>query len=264
MKKYITILFLLCAFISKAQRFFFSANNNEAGRVVQSQLAPMVASGLIQNLDANNTLSYSGTGNTWYDIVGSNNGTITGASFTRSGEVSYFNFPTASVASYVNAPVPKTTSMTFNIWAKANAVPVSNSMLFNTGNSGTGPDFFFAGTGLYWNIWDSYSTPYNNISNTNLNHTTIVTNTNWHNYTVTVDATNSNTKFYFDGVFMGTSGYWSPTRSSTNNFYLGGAGLGDNSWNFIGGISVFHSYNRALSASEVNTNFNALKSRFGY
>jgi hypothetical protein len=261
MKKSLTILLAFCVFSLNAQKVFFSANNNETNRVVQSQAPPLITAGLIQNLDANLTNSYNGSGNIWTDIVGGNNGTIVGGTFTTSGGVSFFNFPTASVASYVSAPVTKSTSMTFNIWAKSNTVPVPNAMLFNVGNSGSGPDFFFAGTGFYWNIWDSYNTPYNDINNVVLNHTTIVTNTNWHNYTVTVDVTNSNTKFYFDGVWMGTSAYRSPANN--NSLYLGGAGAGDNSWNFLGGISCFHTYNRALSAAEVSSNFKALKARYG-
>lgn len=90
-----------------------------------------------------------------------------------------------------------------------------------------------------------------------------MTNTNWHNYTITVDATNSNTKLYFDGVFQGTSNYQSPLRSSATAFYLGSAGAGDTGWNFIGGIAAFLSYNRVLNQAEITTNFNATKSRYG-
>ena len=264
MKKYFTILIAFCSFNSNAQKAFFGSHNNEVTKTVQSALAPyIISNGLVVNLDANYSNSYNGIGATWYDIAGSNNGTIVGGTFVNSGGVGYFNFQTASVASYVSVPHTKTASMTFSVWAKSTSVPVPNSMLFNSGVSPNGPDFFFAGTGFYWNVWDSYSTPYNDNSNNILNHTTIVTNTNWHNYTITVDAAANNTKLYFDGVFKGTSSYWTPLKSSATAFYLGGAGAGDNGWNFIGGISVFHSYNRVLSATEVTTNFNALKSRFG-
>jgi hypothetical protein len=225
--------------------------------------ATVITSGLIQSLDANNTTSYGGTGTTWTDIIGGNNGTITGATFTTSGGVSFFNFPTASVSSYVSAPLTKTTSMTFNVWAKINTIPVPNCMLFNAGAAGSGPDLFFENTALSWNVWDGSSTAFKN-GGVNINTTTVVGNTNWHNYTICVDAGSTNVKFYFDGVLVGTSGYWSPIRSTSTPLYIGGAGAGDNSWNWIGGISIFQSYNRALTASEVNTNFNALKARFGY
>jgi hypothetical protein len=264
LKKIATILLAFCVFNLNAQKAFFGSQNNEPARVVQSALAPFIISnGLVVNLDANYSNSYSGTGAIWYDIAGSNNGTITGGTFVNAGGVSFFNFLNLNVASYVSVSHTKTASMTFSVWAKSNSVPVPNSMLFNAGVSGSGPDFFIVGTNFLWNTWDAYNTPYKDNNNVDLNHNLIVTNINWHNYTVVVDAVANNTKFYFDGVFKGTSNYWTPLRSSATAFYLGGAGAGDNSWNFIGGISVFHSYNRVLSANEVATNFNALKSRFG-
>jgi len=261
MKKYITILFLLLVLISNAQRGIFGSHNNERTRFIQSSLAAtVITSGLIQNLDANNSTSYGGTGNIWTDIVGGNNGAITGGTFTTSGGVSFFNFPTAGVPSYVSAPLTKTTSMTFNIWAKGNSATVPGCMLFNAGLAGVGPDLFFSGGFIYWNVWDGGNTPFRDAGNATVS-TSIAANTNWHNYTVVVDAVGNNAKLYFDGVWMGTSTYRSPTASTA--LYIGSAGLNDASWNWLGGISIFQSYNRALTATEVNSNFNALKSRFG-
>lgn len=265
MKKLFFVLFLFCSFATNAQKAVFGSHNNELTRVVQSQLAAtLITSGLLQNFDANNTSSYGGSGSTWTNLVGGNNGTIVGGTFTTSGGVSFFNFPTAGVASYVSAPIAKTASMTFNVWARANAIPLSNRMLFNAGVSPTGPDVFFENTAISWNIWDGSTTSFKNSSNVNINSTTIIGNTNWHNYTFVIDASANNAKFYFDGVLVGTAGYWSPIRSTATDLYIGGAGAGDNAWNWIGGISIFQSYNRALSATEVTNNFNALKSRFGF
>jgi hypothetical protein len=262
-KKSLTIFLFFCAFNSTAQKAFFGSHNNEVTKVVQSQLAAtLISLGLIQNLDANNSTSYGGTGNTWTDIAGSNHGNIVGGTFTTSGGVSFFNFLTASVASYVSAPVAKSTSMTFNIWAKANSVPVPGCMLFNTGLAGTGPDLFLYASNVYWNVWDAGGTPFLNASSVVVSNTTMIANTNWHNYTVVVDATSNNTKLYFDGIWKGTSAYKSSATSS--DLYIGSAGLNDTGWNWIGGISSFQTYSRALTATEVNTNFNAMKSRFGY
>lgn len=267
MKKYFTILIAFCSFNSNAQKAFFSSHNNAVTRVVQSQLAATVVSnGLIQYFDANNSSSYGGSGNIWTDIVGGNNGSIVGGTFTTSGGVSFFNFPTAGVASYVSAPVAKTASMTFNVWAKGNSATVPGCMLFNAGLAGVGPDLFFSGGGIYWNVWDGGGTPFRDAGNATVS-TSIAANTNWHNYTVVVDAVGNNAKLYFDGVWMGTSTYRAPTSSTA--LYIGSAGLNsslvnDLTWNWLGGISIFQTYSRALSAAEVTTNFNALKSRFGF
>ena len=177
LKKTLTIILFFCSFNLNAQKAFFSSHNNEVTRVVQSQLAAKVISlGLIQNLDANNSASYGGSGNIWTDLAGTNHGSIVGGTFTTSGGVSFFNFPTAGVASYVSAPLPKTTSMTFNIWARANTVPIPNCMLFNAGVSPSGPDLFFENTVISWNIWDGSITSFKNGA-VNVNSTTMIGNT---------------------------------------------------------------------------------------
>ena len=267
MKKYITILLGFCAFNSTAQKAFFGSQNTEPSRFVQSTLAAkVITTGLIQNLDANNSTSYGGSGNIWTDLAGTNHGSIVGGTFTTSGGVSFFNFPTANVPSYVSAPLAKTPSMTFSIWAKGNSATVPGCMLFNAGFAAVGPDLFFSGGGIYWNVWDGGNTPFRDALNATVS-TSIAANTNWHNYTVVVDEAGNNAKLYFDGVWMGTSAYRSPTASTA--LFIGSAGINsgginDASWNWLGGISIFQSYNRALSASEVTANFNALKSRFGF
>lgn len=223
----------------------------------------IVSNGLIQNLDASNQTSYPGSGSTWYDIVGSNNGAITGGTYSNALGVTYFNFNTKTANCYVSAPLTKTTSMTFNVWAKVSSVTQYSCMLFNAGPVGSGPDLFFYNSKIFWNTWDSESSPFVNSNNTNVSTVTMIPNVNWHNYTVVVDAAANNTKLYFDGALMGTAPYWSPTRSSPTDLIIGGAGLNDFGWNWLGGIASFQSYNRALTASEVTTNFNALKTRFG-
>jgi hypothetical protein len=269
LKKTLAIILFFCSFKLNAQRAVFGSHNNEPSRVVQSALSPnIIANGLIVHLDANNNSSYAGSGSTWTNLVGANNGTIVGASYTNSGGVSFFTFPTTGVT-HVSIPHTKTASMTFSVWAKVNTIPAGNMMLFNAGvaGGGGGPNFLLASNFVLWNIWDSFNTPFKDGTNTNLDHRNIISNFGWHNYTIVAD-NDINIKFYYDGVLMGTSTYWSPIRSSATAFYLGGAGLNssgtsDNIWNFNGGIAAFLSYNRVLTQSEITANFNATKSRYG-
>ncbi|MFC4232297.1 beta strand repeat-containing protein, partial [Parasediminibacterium paludis] len=207
----------------------------------------VVTSGLIQNLDANKTASYAGTGSTWYDISGNNNnGTLNSAVFASNSGFSYFNLSNT----YISAPVSKNSSMTYNVWAKANnSLTNTNVMLFNAGNPGSGPDLFFTSL-ISWNIWDSNNSPF--LVNSQSVSPSII-DQNWHNYTVVVDAIANNAKLYLDGVLKGTATYH---ISSSNNLFIGGGG--DGSWSWNGAVSSFQTYNRALSASEVTTNYNAL------
>jgi len=65
MKKFFTILFIFSALISNAQHTMFSSNNNYLAPVGPPAL---VNAGLILNLDAGNSSSYSGSGTRWTDL----------------------------------------------------------------------------------------------------------------------------------------------------------------------------------------------------
>ena len=55
-------------------------------------LKSQVTSGLVLHLDARDTNSYSGSGNTWNDLSGNNyNATINGATFNSNGKYFYFD-----------------------------------------------------------------------------------------------------------------------------------------------------------------------------
>ena len=74
MKKIFTLLLLLSAFVSHAQRTMFTSQNNYVAPVAPASL---VTTGLVLNLDAGNSASYAGTGTTWTDLSGrGNNGTL--------------------------------------------------------------------------------------------------------------------------------------------------------------------------------------------
>ena len=73
MKNLLTLLFLLLACSTFAQRALFSRNN----KYVKPPGPPtLVATGLVLNLDAGDAAGYPGNGNTWNDLSGSNHGTL--------------------------------------------------------------------------------------------------------------------------------------------------------------------------------------------
>jgi len=73
MKKIIAVIFLLSAFVSSAQRTMFSAKNNFVAPSIVNQTSIGNTIGLVLYLDADNSTSYPGSGNTWFDISGSSN-----------------------------------------------------------------------------------------------------------------------------------------------------------------------------------------------
>ena len=148
---------------------------------------------------------------------------------------------------YVNAPVTKTASCTFSCWAKS--TDVNGRMLFNAGPSGSGPDLFFYDAKIIWNTWDGDSNPF-------VSTPASVTDGNWHYYVVVNDAS-SNAKLYYDGELLGTATY--KNASANTNLTIGG---NTDTYMWDGSISNFQLHNKALTAAEVQQNYNATKGRY--
>ena len=205
----------------------------------------VITDGIVLGLDAANTRSYGGSGTTWTDLIGSNNGTLTNGptySSDRGGAIVF-----DGTDDYVNAPVTKTASCTFSCWAKS--TNVNSRMLFNAGPDGNGPDLFFIDNKIVWNIWDSDSNPFASTPAS-------VTDGNWHYYVVVNDAS-SDAKLYYDGELLGTANY--RNASANTNLTIGG---NTNTYQWNGSISNFMLHNKVLTAAEVEENYNALKVRF--
>mgnify|MGYP003330312100 CR=1 FL=1 len=95
----------------------------------------IITDGLILHLDAGNTDSYSGSGNTWSDISGNNNhGTLNGPTFVNSG-LKHFVFngsddvTTLNLSSYSN--------LTFEFWFYDNRTSGQRDLLTYNGDSGS-------------------------------------------------------------------------------------------------------------------------------
>jgi hypothetical protein len=143
MKKYLTLFFLFVTLTSNAQRTMFGWQNYYVAPSIPFQAPTLVQNGLIQNLDASDPAFYAGSGSIWLDLAGNNNGTITGASYIISNSVGYFDINTKTANCHISAPLTKTNSTTFNVWAKVGALIQHQCMLFNAGPVGSGPDLFF-------------------------------------------------------------------------------------------------------------------------
>jgi hypothetical protein len=83
----------------------------------------------------------------------------------------------------------------------------------------------------------------------------------WHHYVATYN--NGAKSIYLNGNLVGTQTYTGPGDFSNTNNVLIGRRFNDASRSLRGDVSVAKIYNRALSAAEVQQNFNALRSRYG-
>jgi hypothetical protein len=141
------------------------------------------------------------------------------------------------------------TSNTVSIWFNHNS---GNGGLFETtqsnGQNRTGSPYMFIGA--YSGLNKTYNDP------SGYSPTAAYTLNTWSN--LTVCNSGSTQTIYLNGVYQTTKSIYS-FSGYNDKINIGSAYPG---W-FYGKISMVHAYNRALTVSEITTNFDTLKSRYG-
>ena len=234
--------------------------------------------GLLIYVDPSNNKSYPRSGNVVYDLMGNSNITMNGTTSVVSGSISGSNLI-----------VP---FMSLTGTGSANFGSFSNNSIFNNvvncscefvalwGTLGTGgPDtlfsnesarFYVCATGA-GNLGGLVRGSVTQVEGTFTGNGVVTTNT-WYHIVFTVDFT-SNFLMYRNGVLVGSTslanvgGNWANPTGATTGAYqpaLGSrySGYGTPGTKMTGGIGLFKFYNRALTATEINQNYNSLKPRF--
>ncbi len=263
MKKLFTILLLLFAFISNAQRTMFGSNNNY---VVPVGPPVLVTAGLVLNLDAGNSSSYIGSGNNWNDLSENNNtGTLTNGPIFNSANGGSIVFDGIDdVISFGNILNMGLNSWTMSCWVKFD------------GGSGTigimGKTSYRSNMGRYSIYVDNdHINAFFQPATNSLIATPIAPylDNKFHNIVLSINRT-SMMYLYVDGISVGTpidvSGTSSINLNNSDNFYIGSYASSDGQnplYFFKGNVGQVSIYERALASSEVTNNFNVLKTRFG-
>lgn len=217
--------------------------------------APIVTDGLVFYVDAGNDNSYPGSGTTWSDLVGGNDGTLTNGPTYDSGNGGGIVFDGTNdyiALSEGGLSFPNDSAdFTLSVFIKANQGDISSQGVFQQSDGG--------GTGRTW-IGVSADTDrfYSYLGASRLELTSITVSDNTI-YNVILK--------YESGVLhIGYNGTWhqSSTRSidenCTGDFILGSGKSG--SLPMEGNIYTVSIYDKALSSAEVLQNYNALKNRF--
>ena len=234
--------------------------------------------GLILNLDAGNSSSYPGSGNTWFDLSSSNvdgelkNGasyaSADGGSLSFDGNNDFVQFGTSG-ANLING----LSELTLEVWFKADGTNNDRGLIRPDSNSDTDSGFSLrydqfggSGGGSYL-IKAGFGTEDNGNASTVLESSSFIqTSGTWTCIAVTCDVGTS-IALYKNGALdtptnVSTGG---STVSGCNNFYIGiGPTIpfsGDPYWD--GNISIVRIYNRLLTAGEIAGNYNAVKGRYG-
>jgi hypothetical protein len=203
--------------------------------------------------DQNSNNRYQGRN--WFDLSGNNNsGSIINGPSLNNDAYGSFNFN--GINSYINLGASSAfnlTNLSLSVWFKT--TKTSNQILI--GKSYT--------TSYYLNVAPN-ATPSNSsfslwTSFHELNATGITTlgDGNWHNIVATMSGTTKTT--YFDGLQVAT-GTGTIPNTDAYNVIIGNSGNPNVSFPFSGSISTVQIYNRALSAAEVQQNYNQYKTRF--
>jgi hypothetical protein len=262
MKKLLTLLIIFSTFIVNAQRTMFSGQNNYV-EPIGAIVTPIITNGLTFNVDAANLSSYSGTGNFWNDLSGSNHIKFySNSSYNVNVNPTYSNDGGGSLIttgifgkSINNSGISGAAPRSFEAWVKFNSI-AGNSVM-SIGNSPC--NSLFELMSYQNNIIDHISCGY-------LPSSTILSTNTWYNVIITYDGAN-NHFIYINGVQVATSssfnGPYSTLTTLNTPIYIGTAVT--TTWGaFDGKIAVLRIYNRAITPAEVISNFNAIKSRFGF
>jgi hypothetical protein len=204
-------------------------------------------SGLVLALDAGNTKSYPGSGTTWTDLSGNGNtGTLVNGVGYNSGNLGSLVFDGTN--DYITSTFSTTSgqAVTYTGW------------LYSTETTTTSRNFVDSAIGrpmIWWNT--SGQIEFDAAFYT----TTTVYRNQWVYVALSKPSGSSSASYYVNGVLVGTgSAYTTPALTPTW-FRRVSRGASGNTWK--GNASNVQVYNRALTAQEIQQNFNATKSRFG-
>lgn len=228
------------------------------GGALRKDSDSMVKSGLVVFLDAGDTDSYPGSGNSWYDLSGNgNDGTlIDGPVYNSSGGGCLsFGSPTTTKVSLSTSDYGSD-SFTISMWFNCDSLPTTYHMLLGASN-------YSGATGIGHYLYSDTIRTWVSGTTVNIyNSGSILSAGTWYNLDI-VREYGVAWKWYLNGNLINTytSDYLTTNYISPNSYI--GNHYNSASYPFYGKVSVLRAYNRALSASEVLQNYNALKARYG-
>lgn len=226
----------------------------------------IVETNLFMHLDA---ADY--TSGTWNDkTVNGNNATINGATWSSTdGGI----FDLDGVNDTISIPHKSSLSLitsgqrTIQVWVKFDALPASNTQgqpVFGKLSSGFSFDGYWGGlfsnTGNTRVVTNGASTQ--RITTSTSNPVAIDT---WYLYTFIsqITGTSNTTKVYINETEVSSTAHGTDSISESNTLYLGYIGTGVGSPYLNGKVGACYFYTSGLSASDISTNYNATKSKYG-
>lgn len=213
----------------------------------------IVTDGLILCLDAGNRKSYSGSGTVWIDLSGNNNNfsLVNGTSFSNQNQGTFLLDGSNDVISISNPiNIPNTnSSFSADIWFNTYTTSSTRQILF-CGSDGNSFQIEIRSNTLRMGRWGGGI-----LVNSNITPSTFT----WYHCAVSTNGTINS--IYINGNLI-NSNSGGAQSGTVSRIVMGSYLLNGVNEQFNGLISNVKMYNRALSASEILQNYNALKGRF--
>ena len=217
----------------------------------------IVRDGLTLYLDAANIKSYSGSGTVWNDLSKTkvNASLVNGPTYNTSNLGSILFDNVNDIATVTHSSSHLSTSGTIIFWAKPLSDGTSNvCRLINKSNDSVG-------TGGY-NVAMNNNTLLLRVNAGTLAGTLDLSNyySKWSQYTFSWNSANKGSIYINDVLDVSGALGATVTMTTTNPLYIGN--IADLTRTFDGNISIVQYYNRQLSFTEIQQNFNAVRGRY--
>jgi Concanavalin A-like lectin/glucanases superfamily len=235
----------------------FEIANNANWISAQNKKPQIVTNGLVLNLDAGDPQSYKGSGTVWTDLSGNgNNGTLTNGPTYNSGNGGSIVFDGVDDYAKNDTPNLPTGNVTATICAWVYVLTIVNSWqgFVGWGNTSTGQSAL-----LDMNNGNLAFSTWGGLGSQDLISSYTVPLNAW-KYVVG-SISNMNINLYVDGINVLSSQISSTPNVTSTNLRIATTDYPGRYLNTR--ISSCKIYNRALSATEIQQNFNATRGRFG-
>ena len=201
--------------------------------------------------------------NKWNDLSGNNNGTLVNGPTYNSGYIVFDGVNDSVTATISNFFTSFSEQITIETW-----IYVPSSATWNNANEGVivGRGNYSGSHGLFRSLTNNQVKAYFRQSGATygaVSASGTITRDAW--YQCVAVWTGSSAQVFINGNLIQTSSGVLGLTTSNEAFVIGGnnTGGGATASYFTGNISNVKIYNRALSADEIQQNFNALRNRFG-
>jgi hypothetical protein len=217
----------------------------------------IITNGLIFYFDAKNIKSYSRSGTTCIDLLGSSTTgeTVNSPTFNTNG---YFSFVTDDYIRFTNSTVLDVQNFTIEVWVKTNSTN-QNGFWFEKGTVNTQYSLFQEGNSIICRV----HTGVNYINAISIATASYMNTSSW--YQVVFTFTSGSQVCYVNSAQAGTGTTSGTLATNSGGMSIGAYGgyTGGSGYYYNGDLAIAKVYNRVLSQVEVQQNFNATRSRFG-